>query len=158
MKSVATPFPNPGEVLAGAQFADSYVLQIRGPSLDAEAATRHVMGRTPGWIAGLMSLRNALVKPLGLKAAPDKRLSDENSIGRFPLISRSPRRVVLGLDDRHLDFRILVDVADLGDRTQSVTASTVVRTHNLPGRVYLAIVKPFHRVIVPAMLTRAATA
>ena len=38
---------------------------------------------------------------------------------------------------------------------QEVTASTAVRTHNLLGRIYLAIVKPFHRIVVPAMLAQA---
>ena len=37
---------------------------------------------------------------------------------------------------------------------QQVTASTVVKTHNLLGRADLAIVKPFHRIIVPAMLAQ----
>ena len=72
----------------------------------------------------------------------------------FPVISQSAAQVVLGLNDRHLDFRVLVEVEELGMGQQAVTASTAVRTHNLLGRVYLAIVKPFHRIIVPAMLAQ----
>jgi hypothetical protein len=37
-----------------------------------------------------------------------------------------------------------------------VTATTLVLTHNLLGRVYLAIILPFHRLIVPAMLRQVA--
>lgn len=36
--------------------------------------------------------------------------------------------------------------------SRQVTATTPVMTHNLPGRVYLATIMPFHRIIVPAML------
>ena len=37
---------------------------------------------------------------------------------------------------------------------QRVTATTFVRTRNRLGRLYLAAVKPFHHVIVPAMLAQ----
>ena len=156
MKPVAAPCPNPGSMLAGAQYGDAFALRVAGQALDAETAARRALGRTPGWIGRLMSLRNALVGPLGLRTPRAERRAGHDAIGAFPLIGRSPRRVVLGFDDKHLDFRVLVDVADLGDGEQSVTATTVVRTHNAFGRIYLAIVKPFHRIIVPAMLAQAA--
>ena len=60
-----------------------------------------------------------------------------------------------GYDDKHLDFRIAVDVAKLEGARRQITATTLVRSHNHLGRLYLAAVLPFHRVIVPAMLTRA---
>ena len=71
------------------------------------------------------------------------------------MLSEAPERVVLGLDDRHLDFRLIVDVVPLAQRRQ-VTLTTVVRTHNAFGRAYLATILPFHRVIVRTMLRRAA--
>jgi hypothetical protein len=37
-----------------------------------------------------------------------------------------------------------------------VTATTLVRTHNLVGRLYLLVITPFHRVIVRTMLAQAA--
>ena len=60
-----------------------------------------------------------------------------------------------GFNDRHLDFRLIVDVTPSGEARQ-VTATTLVRTHNRLGRLYLAIIMPFHRLIVPAMLRRVA--
>jgi Protein of unknown function (DUF2867) len=39
---------------------------------------------------------------------------------------------------------------------QQVTATTLVKTHNVFGRLYLAIILPFHRLIVPAMLRQIA--
>lgn len=143
-------------ILEGAQFSDSYALNITGQSLDAVTATQRVMGRNPIWISKLMRLRNLIVAPLGLKAAPDEKLGPDTSIGTFPLVSKSPERVVLGLDDKHLDFRIVVDVVNGDGGLQTITATTFVKTHNALGRTYLAIVKPFHRIIVPAMLRQAA--
>ena len=49
----------------------------------------------------------------------------------------------------------MVDVAASGDR-QQVTATTLVLTHNRLGRTYLALILPFHRLIVRAMLRRVA--
>jgi Protein of unknown function (DUF2867) len=37
-----------------------------------------------------------------------------------------------------------------------VIATTLVRTHNWVGRAYLAVIMPFHRVIVRTMLAQAA--
>ena len=63
--------------------------------------------------------------------------------------------MVAGFNDRHLDFRVVVDVASAGAR-QNVTATTLVRTHNRLGRTYLAIILPFHRLILRAMMRQVA--
>ncbi|TJV38421.1 MAG: DUF2867 domain-containing protein [Mesorhizobium sp.] len=154
MTITAQTVPDPERALAGAQFADRYVLTADGLALTAIGAAERVLGRTPRWVDRLTRLRNLAVRPFGLKtgAAPDA--PPETRIGIFPLISQAHGKVVLGLDDRHLDFRILVEVNDLGAGRQEVAASTIVKTHNLFGRTYLAIIMPFHRIIVPAMLAQ----
>ena len=63
--------------------------------------------------------------------------------------------VVMGFDDKHLDFRVVVDVATSGG-SRNVTATTLVKTHNLLGRTYLAVIMPFHRPVVRAMLRQVA--
>jgi hypothetical protein len=70
-------------------------------------------------------------------------------------VSETPDRLVAGFNDSHLDFRVVIDVAgaDVGRR---VTATTLVLTHNLLGRTYLAIILPFHRLIVRTMLRQVA--
>jgi Protein of unknown function (DUF2867) len=157
MRPVPKLFVDPDRVLPGAQFTDIYALTVHGLSLDAVSATQRVMGRTPGWITWLMAARNLAVKPFRLKTELDRTGRRDETIGWFPVLDQSAREVVLGLDDRHLDFRILIEVKELGTGKQEVTASTAVKTHNLIGRVYLAIVKPFHRIIVPAMLAQVLT-
>ena len=69
-------------------------------------------------------------------------------IGIFPVVSQTPDRLIAGFNDRHLDFRVVVDVTAPGGVRQ-VTATTLVE-HNWFGRTYLAIIMPFHRLIVPA--------
>lgn len=142
--------------LPAAQFSDRYSIEVSGRNLDARTAAEYVILRRPAWIGWLMALRNLMVRPFGLKAGPTDIPSSREQIGFFPLIDESPSTIVLGLDDRHLDFRLLIEVRELGDGRQSVSATTLVATHNLLGRAYLAIVMPFHRIIVPAMLSRVA--
>ena len=110
--------------------------------------------KVPAWVGLLTQLRNLAVRPFGLKVGAEPDAPPESRIGIFPLISQAQGRVVLGLDDRHLDFRLLVEVNDLGAGRQQVAVSTIVKTHNLLGRTYLAIIMPFHRIIAPAMLAQ----
>ena len=142
-------------LLAGAQFADAFRIAVEGPPLDARNAAQRMMGRSPRWIESLLALRNALVAPFGLKTSGAREAAAGGAIGIFPVLSKTPDRLVAGFDDHHLDFRVVVDVAASG-QGQQVTATTLVRTHNLLGRSYLAIILPFHRLIVRSMLRQVA--
>jgi Protein of unknown function (DUF2867) len=141
-------------LLPGADFADAFSLTIDDPSVDAVTAAHRAIERPPGWISSLMRLRDAIVKPLGLRTGDDAALARMDRIGVFPVLSRTPERVVLGLDDKHLDFRLAVDVATLDARRREIVATTLVQTHNRLGRTYLALILPFHRRIVPALMAR----
>lgn len=157
MNNTARIVPPPEDVLAGAQFADRFVLITEGLSLTALSAAERALGRTPRWVGSLMVLRNLAVRPFRLKTGLEPTVLPYGRIGIFPLISQFPGKVVLGLDDRHLDFRVLVEVRELGRGRQEVSASTIVKTHNWLGRTYLVIIMPFHRIVVPAMLAQLST-
>lgn len=143
------------ELLPEADFADAFSLTVDDSALDAIAAAERAMERPPNWIGALMWFRDAVVRPLGLRTRHDRSLAETTRIGAFPVLSRSPERVVMGLDDRHLDFRLAIDVAALDERRREIVATTLVRTHNRLGRTYLAAVLPFHRRIVPAVMAQA---
>jgi hypothetical protein len=149
------PAIDPSTLLAGAQFVDAFRIEIRDPALDARHAAERMMGRSPRWIETLLSLRNLLVRPFGLKTSGASSAAPREMIGIFPVISETPDRLIAGFNDKHLDFRVVVDVAAPGPFKQ-VTATTLVKTHNRLGRAYLAIILPFHRLIVPAMLRQVA--
>lgn len=142
-------------LLAGAQFADAFGLDIDGRTLDARQAAERMIGRSPRWIDALVTLRNILVAPFGLKTSGAGASMPRDMIGIFPVISETPDRLVAGFNDSHLDFRVVVDVAT-HDAGQQVTATTLVLTHNWLGRAYLATILPFHRLIVRTMLRQVA--
>jgi hypothetical protein len=144
------PAINPAAVLAGAQFMDAYRLEVDGAALDARQAAMRMMARAPRWVDALVTLRNIIVAPFGLKTSGATERLPRDIIGIFPVVSETPERLVAGFNDKHLDFRVVVDVATSGQR-QSVTATTLVMTHNWLGRMYLTTIMPFHRLVVRAM-------
>ena len=150
-----TPDVDRAALLAGAQFVDAFRISLEGGALDARNAAQRMMGRSPRWVETLVSLRNALVAPFGLKTSGAGEKAAGGLIGIFPVLSETPDRLVAGFDDHHLDFRVVVDVVTFG-QGQQVTATTLVRTHNLLGRAYLAIILPFHRLVVRSLLRQVA--
>jgi hypothetical protein len=150
-----TPAVDTDALLAGAQFADAFCIEVSDRDLDARRAAERMMARQPRWAEALLSLRNFLVAPLGLKTSGASADTPRDMIGIFPVVSQAPDRLVAGFNDRHLDFRVVVDVTAPGD-SRRVTATTVVKTHNRLGRIYLAVIMPFHRLIVPALLRQVA--
>ena len=144
------PDADTAALLTGAQFSDAFSVTVDGAAFPARRAAERMLGRSPRWIRALMALRDAIVTPFGLKTSPQVA-TQADAIGIFPVLSDTPNRLVAGFDDSHLDFRVVVDVAPSGQR-QRVTATTLVLTHNRLGRAYLAIILPFHRLVVRALL------
>jgi hypothetical protein len=145
------PDVDAGVLLPGAQFIDAYRVAAAPNVLDARQAAEKMFGHGPCWIDALLRLRNILVAPFGLKTSGAGEPAPGGTIGIFPILSESPERLVAGFDDSHLDFRVVVDVAPGGTGRQ-VTATTLVLTHNLLGRVYLATILAFHRLVVRNMM------
>jgi Protein of unknown function (DUF2867) len=150
-----TPAIDPNTLLAGAQFVDAFRIEVDDRALDARQAAERMIGRQPRWAKTLLTLRNILVTPFGLKTSGASTTAPREMIGIFPIVSERPDRLVAGFNDKHLDFRLVVDVATSGTR-RNVTATTLVLTHNWLGRTYLAIILPFHRLIVRTLLRQVA--
>jgi hypothetical protein len=141
----------PHPALPRADWADSWQIACGRIFPDARAAAQAIVASFPKWTWPLLALRQLLVLPFrlrGLKELPDDR------IAFFPVTAETPRQLVAGFDDRHLDFRIVVELAE-GASGEAVSLTTVIRRHNAIGRTYLALVLPFHRAIIRAALRKA---
>ncbi|CAN7314419.1 DUF2867 domain-containing protein [Pararhizobium sp. LjRoot238] len=151
-RNYPVPVTLPHPALPLADWADCYELRVQGRALTARSAAERTLGDFPAWVRALMWLRNAAVRPFGLKGSgpPNTR----EMIGIFPILSRSDEQMVLGFDDAHLDFRIVVDVHPARETGQTVSVTTLVRRKILLGKLYLAVITPFHRLIVRTMLDR----
>ena len=130
--------------LPGWDYADAYDVMVDGDGpLSALTAIRCLSGPRPGRL--VLRARDLLVGLVGLKPAVTG--ADE----LFPVLVDTPQLAVVGLDDAHLDFRIVVSL-----ERGRVRCVTVVRRHNTLGHAYFAVVRPFHRRLVPYLLARAA--
>ena len=134
----------------GASLTDSFAVALPpGAPADVDTLATLLFADPPAWFTILLAIRDRVMTPFGVKAS--HTLSGGEHIAFFPVLSRSTDEIVLGADDRHFDFRASV----LLRRTDnSLVATTVVRCHNLLGRLYLAAILPFHVLIVTDSLRR----
>lgn len=143
---------------AGSNLTDAYAVDLPHQEMGQMAMdglARQVLGSQPGWARSLMSLRDAIVKPFGIKTATQLAAVQDGRIGIFRIYAVSDNEIILGEDDSHLDFRLSL----LRDRQAgphgNITLSSVVYCHNKVGRAYIALIKPFHKLIVQRSLARA---
>ena len=149
-RSVDLPHP----ALPEADWADAWHTEPDRHFPDARAAAEAIFADMPAWVGPLMALRGVMVLPLGLKSGlSNRQLPAADRIGFFPLISETDSQIIVGLDDRHLDFRCVANIDDREGR-QGVTVSTLIRRHNALGHAYLATILPFHRLILRSVMNR----
>ena len=155
-RTYSVPVVLPHAALPLADWADRYERLVPGPSTTAILAARRALGDFPAWVRALMWLRNTIVSPFGLKGSGFKPDSKVEMIGFFPVISQSSEQAVLGFNDTHLDFRIVIDIRQAGEFAQRVSVTTLVHRKILFGKIYITLITPFHRLIVRTILSRLA--
>ena len=116
----------------------------------------------PAWVRILLNLRSILVKPFGLDTGtlPAQHSFDVSlryHIGDtavfFPVVDRSESEIVMAKNDKHLYFRTSLYVEKTSDQhLLDAYLTTLVKFHNIGGRLYFAPVKPFHKLIMRTLL------
>lgn len=165
MKVLQVEFPN-DSLLAETnyEYADSFKAACidKENTIDILDVAKAFFSSTPNWIEKLFRLRNAIVSVFGLKTG-DKAASRKEvlanfkgeigeKIGVFKVFDRATDEIILGEDDIHLNFRVSFLLAPKEQYRKDVIISTTVHFNNWFGRLYFFPVKPFHKLIVPAML------
>jgi hypothetical protein len=144
----------------GADLVDAFAVTLpgNGPHNLSRLAER-ALGEPAPWVTAAMALRDIAVRPFGVGTSRDmrRRLEREgrDRIDFFPVISRTGREIVIGADDRHLDFRLSLLLLARPDGREDLVATTVVHCRNRFGRAYLATILPGHVLVVCSMLRRA---
>ncbi|MGJ5178377.1 DUF2867 domain-containing protein [Bradyrhizobium oligotrophicum] len=141
-----------------ASLLDSYSIELRASE---QSTMRELARRTlvdpPAWQKALIALRDAMVTPFGIKTSDVVRTSPDGHerVDFFPVHWEGTDEIVLGADDRHLDFRLSLLRRHASTGTLLI-ATTVVHTHNALGFTYLNAIRPFHHLVVRANLARCA--
>lgn len=154
------------DLYPSANLADAFVIRLPPTaSADPELLARFIFSHQPAWVAALMQVRDAMVACFGLKTAkqlatlaPTDHHGSASRVGIFRIYSNDASEIIMGEDDKHLDFRLSVRCSGRAETVagRQLTLSTVVQCHNLLGRAYIAVIAPFHRMVVKASLRRAA--
>ena len=124
----------------------------------------HLEGEAPPCFSGLhadvKAARDTVAGAIGLRTSAGAKAEEALRVGLragpFRVLAIEPRSLVLGEDDKHLDFRVLLGLDD--EDPPALTVTTLVCFHGRFGRVYFAGVRPFHRVIVRSMVAGVADA
>ncbi len=142
---------------ARSDFADAFSVDLpEAASSDAEALARHVFEQQPAWIATLLGIRDCLVQPFGLKRAADLRAGGGDRISLFRVYERYDYEIILGEDDLHLDFRVSVLLKPASEgRPRRLIVTTLVFCKRPLGQAYIALIAPFHRLVVRTSLHQA---
>ena len=132
-------------------YFDSYMI-AKNTSESVAEITKKLL-KAPRWVNALGKLRDLLVKPFGLKTENDikNERPEECEFDFAPVLYRSEQEIVMGMNDKHLYFRMSVlKIAQHGNSQLFLT--TVVRFNNLGGRIYFSAIWLFHGLIVRSML------
>ena len=147
-----------------------YIDSFRGDYFDtnnvisSQEIGKYFFTSAPKWTEGLFELRNKIVSIFGLRTSGKsnnrKELLDNfkcepgEKLGLFTVYDRNENEVILGDDDKHLNFRISLFKENIPNTEghKNLTISTTVKFNNWFGRLYFLPVKPVHKLIVPRML------
>lgn len=135
-------------------FLDCYRATAVPIELGMEEAVRTALNHMPGWVRWLMDIRNRIVGPLGLKAGKHSRKGEAGEDAPLEMSAPSERivftvreryenEIILGEDDRHLDFRVSVFRTPV-----AWYVATWVHPHAWYGWLYLYAIMPFHKAIM----------
>ena len=142
-------------LLPKVDFADTFSTTNHIHSM--EAIVKKVLNQAPGWVNTLMRLRNRIVKVFGLKTSMPDDYNTEYKVGGyvsfFKIYAIEAQRVILGANDKHLNFRLAIDKTT--SPKYNIKVATLVEYNNRFGRVYMAIVKPFHKLVLKSMVRKA---
>lgn len=149
-------------------YADSFRASFTGKQNELNIAK---VGRTfflsaPVWVRSLFIFRNkiaALAKLKIPKTEGNSRKKIERfqgkkgeRIGLFRVFDNADNEIILGEDDKHLNFRVSLYLErSKKDITETnLTISTIVLFNNWAGAFYFFIVGPFHRCVVRTILKK----
>jgi len=154
-----TELPNSSvskQFIGTVHYVDAFKTELSDIEQSIEQIYLAIFNHTPKWVNALMNLRNKIVGIFGLDTGNGETPTEVKSIavgdkqGMFKIFEIQPNEVIVGADDTHLDFR-----ASVLKENNVLFLSTLVHYNSRFGRFYFFIVKPFHKIIVKAMLKNA---
>ncbi len=143
------------DILKKIDFSDTFSTINKEDTL--KEITNLIFNNPPSWVKFLFILRNRMVKIIGLKNSVPTDFKETFEIGGyigfFKIYAISNDEIILGADDSHLNFRAVI----LKDNTSdyNIKTITLVEYNNTKGKIYMSLIKPFHRIVVKSLVKKA---
>ncbi|WP_420552415.1 DUF2867 domain-containing protein [Tenacibaculum aiptasiae] len=122
-----------------------------------EEISNMIFNSNPKWIEKLFTIRNKIAGFLGLQNKLPDDYNENFKVGGyvkfFKIFSISENEVILGADDSHLNFRVFLKNENI--KNYNIKVITLVELNNLTGKIYMTIVKPFHKLVVKRLVSNA---
>jgi hypothetical protein len=167
MSVIATDIPRQSlldaKAIATAYFLDSYRIPLCRSDMSMPELFFGIFGHHPAWMKALLIVRNRIAALSGLdvpsdaailRPAPKAHYRVGEPIGPWPIFNMAENELIVGRDNKHLDFRLSILRETSGQRA-AATVSTICNVHNSYGRLYLHLIIPFHKIGLRRLLASA---
>lgn len=153
-KITVSLLPNSSNVnnfISKIDFADSYRIESLKDEEIKEVYLK-LLSNNSTLIKSLMSFRNKIMSLFGFKTEIKhsnniKDIRVGNKVGFFTIYYIDEHEIIAGEKDKHLDFCVSFYKKDT-----NLTVTTLVQYNNFFGKIYMNLVKPFHKFVVKNML------
>ncbi|MDI6401420.1 DUF2867 domain-containing protein [Balneolaceae bacterium ANBcel3] len=146
-------------------YVDSYQSQVtdKEQALDINRLLVLFLTSGPRYADVLLTLRDRVVNVFGLKTSihlRDEEVENERPkyeigerAGMFRICDLCDHEMILGENDKHLNFRVSL-LMEPGEQAldKKVAITTAVTFNNFFGKLYFFPVKPIHRILVKSTL------
>ncbi|WP_445506151.1 DUF2867 domain-containing protein [Niallia sp. 03190] len=145
------------QAFSNIHYSDAYkALLPNKADYEVDSLTRLFFTSVPSWVSHLMKVRDKIVRLIGLKTSnrfevQNMTFEQGSNTGIFHVKNRSSNEILLGEDDRHLNFRMSI-LLNEGNGSTYVTVSTIVYMNNWLGRLYFFMISKIHKFLVPVLL------
>ncbi len=141
----------------GSYYRDSFKFKINQSDLKAKHVYHGIFGFLPKPVQLALSLRNNLVKYFGFSASntqmslPLADIEAGKKAGFLTIESVVDSEIICGAYEANMDMWLSVLMLS----KQEFAVSTLVNLKTRTGKIYMAIVKPFHKVIAKYCIKQA---
>ena len=146
---------NSKNLLDKIDFSDTFSTSNHSNTI--EKVAKLIFDTSPKWVSNLFRLRNWIVKFFGLKTTAPADYHTKFEVGGyvkfFKIYYIADNEVIMGADDKHLNFRVLI--CNTNSERHNIKVTTLVKFNNSFGKFYMTLVKPFHRLVVMKMVSQA---
>jgi hypothetical protein len=150
------------DLIERADFRDAYRAPLSSSAVSVVDIFFGIFAQRPGWMNLMLIARNKVAALAGLEVPTtleitmmekrDRYFVGEK-IGPWPIFFLGSDELVVGRDNKHMDFRL--SIMKIHDDSSCVIVSTLCMVHNRFGQYYLSAITPFHKAGLRSLMANA---